>query len=90
MKRVWIVTLGILNIVACVSLVIVHSLLDWYAYYAFTWGLPLLVAAIVALICGVFTLKRKSWAWAFTGLMIAGAAGIYVWILLWLYSWTMP
>jgi hypothetical protein len=89
MKEDLIIILGILDIVACVSLVIVHSSLDWYAYYAFTWGLPLLVAAIVALICGIFTLKRKSQAWAFTGLMIAGAAGIYFLILSWVVSWTM-
>ena len=86
MKRVWVIILGILNIVAGVSLVIVHSWLDWHAYYAFTWGLPLLIAAIVSLICGIFTLKRKSWRWAVTGFLFTGAGWIYFGILKYISS----
>lgn len=83
------IVLGILNILACGSLVVVHSLTDWYASNAFTWGLPLLIAAALALICGIFTLKRKGWGWTITGLIVAGAAWIYYLILLWIVSWSM-
>lgn len=84
--------LGILNLIACVSLVVVHYtfwFLEWGAPDAFTWGLPLLIAAALALICGIFTLKRKNWGWAISGLIVAGAAWIYFLILSWLASWTM-
>jgi hypothetical protein len=92
MRREWIIVLGILDLIACVLLVVMHYnfwFLEWGARDAFTWGLPVLIAAIVALICGIFTLKMESGAWAFTGLVIAGAAGIYFWILSWVVSWTM-
>jgi len=54
--------------------------LDWGAADAFTWGLPVLITAILALICGVLTLKRmkgKSWEWAVVGLFLAGAGSVY-------------
>jgi hypothetical protein len=92
MKKGWIIVLGILDLIACVLLVVVHYnfwFLEWGVPDAFTWGLPVLIAAVVALICGIFTLIRESRAWAFTGFMIAGSAGIYFWILSWVVSWTM-
>jgi hypothetical protein len=85
--------LGVLNLIACGSLVFYNYV--WFsergasASNAFTWGLPVLIVAILALICGIFTLKRKSWGWAVSGLIAAVAAGIYCWILAWIISWTM-
>jgi hypothetical protein len=92
MKRQWITTLGILNIIASGSLAVRYYFgwfLEWGAPDAFTWGLPILIAAVVALICGIFTLYKKSWGWAVAGLIITGAAWIYYLILSWLVSWTM-
>ena len=77
------------NFIACGSLVVLHNLIDWYKSAAFTWGLPLIVAAIIALVGGIFTLKRSSLGWAVIGLVTAVAAGIYLLILLWASSWTM-
>jgi hypothetical protein len=93
MKRVLITILGILNMIAAGSLV----LWDYFWFSdegasvpdAFTWGLPLLIAAIVALTCGIFTLNRKTKGWAVSGLVVAGAAWIYCLILLWFTSGTM-
>lgn len=94
MKRVWIKILGILNIIACGSLVLYNYV--WFSERgaspsnAFTWGLPVLVAAILALICGIYTLKRKSWGRAVTGLIVAGVAWIYCLILAWwIARWSM-
>jgi hypothetical protein len=72
------IALGILNLIAYGSLV-------WYDYVwllgstsdAFTWGLPIFVAAIMALICGIFTLKGKGWVWAFAGSTFAVVGWIY-------------
>lgn len=83
---VWKAVLGILNIIACVSLVIAHNLIDWHAHYAFTWGLPILIAALFALIGGILTMIKTSLKWAVLSLCLAGAAGLYISILLWLKS----
>jgi hypothetical protein len=90
MSKLWVNIIGILNIIACVSLVIYYIV--WLlasASDAFTWGLPVLVAAITASICGVFTLKRRSWRWAFTGFLAACVVGIYLLILACFLSWTV-
>jgi phosphatidylserine synthase len=89
--RILRLALGILNIIACGSLVGLHYF-GWFlesASDAFTWGLPILIAAALALICGIFTLKKTSWRWAVTGFFFAGAGWIYFLILSWLGSWTM-
>jgi hypothetical protein len=87
------IALGILNLIACGSLALYNYV--WFsergasASNAFTWGMPLLLAAILALICGIYTLKGKSWGWAVSGLIVAGAVWIYCLILAWIVSWTM-
>jgi len=83
MKRVGILILGIIDIIACVSLLVWHFLfiLGWGALDAFTWGLPIFVAAITALISGIYTLKRKSWGWAVAGLIFVVAGGAYAFII---------
>jgi hypothetical protein len=45
---------------------------------AFTWGLPLLIAAIFTLIGGIFTVTRKNWRWGVSSLAAAVAAFIYM------------
>ena len=57
--------------------------------YAFTWYLPFLLAAIMNLICGSFSLRVKSWKLAMAGLYIVGLVGIYLLIMRWILSWTM-
>lgn len=90
MKRAWIKILGILNIIVGGSLVLYYCvwLLESVSD-AFTWGLPILMAAILALICGIFSLKRGRGEWAVAGLVVAGAVGIYLLILAWFVSWAM-
>ena len=89
MKILWVV-LGILNLLACGLLAFYYSV--WLlesASDAFTWGLPILIAAIVALIGGIAVLKWKELGCAVAGLIIVGIAGIYLLILAWFGSWTM-
>jgi phosphatidylserine synthase len=90
MNKVWIIILGVLNILAFCLLAVVY-----YAGYdlhtggtsgAFTWGLPLPIAAILALICGILAMKRKSWRWGVIGLAAAVAVFLYLWTYLWLLS----
>jgi hypothetical protein len=45
---------------------------------AFTWGLPLLIAAIFTLIGIIFTVTRKNWRWGVSSLAAAVAAFIYL------------
>jgi len=86
MKRVWVITLGILNLIACGLLVVLYCSADWYEPYRFTWGLPMIIAAVVALICGIFTLKRKSWLWGFIGLFFAVLGLVYFGIIIYVSS----
>ena len=84
MKRAWIKILGIFDIIAGGSLVVTHYyefILRWGASDAFTGGLPVFVAAILALICGIYTLKRKNWRWALAGFSFAGAGWVYAFII---------
>jgi hypothetical protein len=92
MRRVWITVLGILNIVACGSLVGLYyygCVLEWRKSALFTWGLPILVAAILTSICIVYTLKKEDWRWAAAGLFLAGAGWSYFLILSWFLRWAM-
>jgi hypothetical protein len=94
MKKVWIVILGVLNILACGSLLLYDYV--WFSEKgaslstAFTGGLPVLIAAALALTGGIYALKRKSWKWAVSGLVVAGAAWMYCLTLAWWINyWSM-
>jgi hypothetical protein len=71
-----------LNVVAFLILAVLFfysSDLDWgITKEAFTWGLPLLIAAILTLIGGIFTVTRKNWRWGVSSLAVAVAAFIYL------------
>lgn len=88
MKRVWITILGVLNIIAFCVLAFWYYLYfrNGQIYEAFTWGLPELIAALLALSSGILAMKRRSWRWGVTGLVVAVAVFLYIWIFLWLYS----
>jgi hypothetical protein len=92
MKKVWITILGIINIILGSSTLGLRCY-GWISKGEisgdFIWDLPLLIPAILALICGIFTLKKRSWKWAVAGLVVASVGGIYILILLWILSWTM-
>jgi hypothetical protein len=86
------VALGILDIAAGGSLVAVYYIfwfLEWGVPDAFTWGLPALVAAALALIGGIYTLVKKGWGWTITGLVATAVGWIYFLFLSWVVSWTM-
>ena len=82
--------MGIFNIIAGGLLIVYYWI--WLlesASDAFTWGLPIFIAAILALICGIFSLKRRKWEWVVAGLFVVGAVGLYLLIMAWILSWTM-
>jgi hypothetical protein len=88
------VALGIFDIAAGGSLLLYDYV--WFSEKgaslsaAFTWGLPVVIAAALALTGGICTLKKKSWKWAVTGLVVAGAAWIYCLVLAcWISYWSM-
>ena len=89
MNKVWITILGVLNILAfCLLAVWYYTAYDLHiggTQRAFTWGLPEPIAAIMALMCGILAMKRKSWRWGVIGLAVAVAAFLYMCTLLWLY-----
>ena len=95
MKRAWIrirIAFGILNIIACGCLLVLYFLFlsspRWTqpAFAAITWGLPIIVAAILTLIGGIYTLKKKHWGWAVAGLIFAGAVWVYLYIFAFVFS----
>jgi phosphatidylserine synthase len=90
MNKVWIIILGTLNILAFCLLAVVY-----YAGYdlhtggtrgAFTWGLSIPIAAILALISGILAIKRKSWRWGVIGLAVAVVIFLSLWAYLWILS----
>jgi len=84
MKRVVIITLGILNIVAFIStLFIICIPYLWWGFdmdYILSRNLPFIIIAAYTLTIGICTLKRKNWIWSIfsiLGLILAGAAWFY-------------
>jgi len=93
MKGAWIgirIAFGIFNIIACGCLLVLYYL--FYSYWAssvlaaVTWGLPIIAAAILASIGGIYTPKKKAWGWAVAGLICAGAVWIYLRMLAFVFS----
>jgi hypothetical protein len=89
MKKSLIITLGILNIVAFISTLILLGKSIYATYpdlrfeYTLTWGMPFIAIAAYALTIGIRTIKGKHWIWAIIGLILAGAAWLYfVWLAL--------
>jgi len=72
------------NIVAFLILAALYfysSDLDWgINKEAFTWGLPLLIAAIFTLIGGIFTVTRKNWRWGVSSLAVAVAVAAFIYL----------
>ena len=81
-QRVWVTILGILNIVISVALILCYGIrVLEFATGIFAFLFPVVLAAIVPLVCGIFTLKRRRWEWSIVGLIVSGMVGIYLFIL---------
>ena len=83
--------LGVLNLVACVFMLILF--LFQYsnvrtAFAFFSYALPFMAGAIATLISGIFTLKGKNWIWTVMGLVFSAAGFIYFLILVWIVLWS--
>jgi len=89
MKRVWIITLGIVDILAFVSLLVLFFsfVLDWGVTDAFTWGLPVFIAMVITIFCIIYTLKKNNWRWALSGIILAIAGWFYFLITSFLTAW---
>jgi hypothetical protein len=86
------IALGILNLIACVCMLVLLLIMCGWARSAlvvFTWGLPFIIAAILALIGGIYSLRGKRLAWAISGLITAVAVGFYFFVIAWIRSWIM-
>lgn len=82
------IALGILNILACVNMLVLFGISSSWAHsvlVVFTWCLPFIVAAALTLIGGILTLKRKGWGWAITGIIVTGAGWFYFYIIALMY-----
>ena len=88
MKRALIKILGITNLVfSGIAAIFYLYWLNKDTSVALSWGLPVLITAIFTLLAGIFTLRKRSLGWAFTGIAILGAGVIYFLILLVIESW---
>jgi len=88
MKRALIITLAILNFLAfcLLAFVFYKNISSGGMPNFFIWGLPELIAALLALIGGILTIKRKNWRWGVTGLGIVCALVLYILILIYNYG----
>jgi hypothetical protein len=79
-------------VITVVSLVLLAALLVWY-FFAFdiqwgfnwqsiTWGLPVLAAAVIVIVCLVRFVRRRKWRWGFSAIVIAACAILYTWLIL--------
>lgn len=83
-KRVWIIVLGVLNLIACANML---ALLGIFCYairifinigFVFSWGLPFIAVAVFTLIVGIRTLRGGNWIWAVFAPILTGAAWLYL------------
>lgn len=56
-------------------------------WQAFTWGLPLLAAIIIVIVCICKFIKRRKWRWGLSGIGVAVFALIYTIFILVFYSY---
>jgi hypothetical protein len=81
-RRVWTTALGILNIVSSALIILFYCI--WVLEFAtgiFAFLFPVVLAAIVPLVCSIVTLKRRRWEWSIVGLIVSGMVGAYLFIL---------
>ena len=90
MKKTAIVTLGTINLIVGFLLLMYFSV--WLAEEitsAFTWGLLILIPALLIFILGVYTLIRDNVKFGLCGLVICVVEGFYIFVLSWVLSWCM-
>ncbi len=86
-------------VIIAVSLLLLAALLVWY-FFAFdiqwgfnwqsiTWGLPVLAAAVIAIVCLVRFVRRRKWRWGFSAVAITALAILYTWLILLFYSYNV-
>ena len=73
MKKVWIIILGIFDIIVGAVGSIIYSLayvnhLDEIGNIAYILPLPIFASWLMAFLCGIFTLQRKSLRWGAGGI----------------------
>ena len=79
-------------VIILVSLVLLAALLVWY-FFAFdiqwgfnwptvTWGLPVLAAAVIAIVCLVRFIQRRQWRWGLSAVAVVALAILYTWLIL--------
>jgi hypothetical protein len=82
-----------LNLLASLLLFIIYFFrfdIQW-GFYAesLTWGLPILLGAVITLAAGLYTWKTKLFKWGLSGLGAAAIAGIYTAVMLISFSYVM-
>ena len=86
-------------VIIVVSLVLLAALLVWY-FFAFdiqwgfnwssvTWGLPVLAAVVIAIICLVRFIQRRRWRWGLSVVAVVALAILYTWLILLFYSYNI-
>ena len=83
MKRALITTLGIVDIIAGISLLVVYvsRFSDWGVIFAIIWALPILIAMVLSFIGAFYAIKKNNWRWALAGIIIAAAGWAYTFII---------
>jgi hypothetical protein len=84
-------------VITIISLFLLAALLIWYffafdiqwgfTWQAITWGLPILAAAIVTIVCLVKFGRRRKWRWGISAMGTAALAILYTWLILIFFSY---
>ena len=87
------IILIVLNLLASILLFVIYFFrfdIQWGFYaQSLTWGLPILLGAVITLAAGLYTCKTKTFKWAVSGLGAAAIAGIYTAVMLISFSYLM-
>ena len=91
--KVKLIILIVLNLAASLLLFIIYLFrfdIQWgLSVQSLTWGLPILLGAVITLAAGLYTWKTKLFKCAFSGLGAAAIAGIYTAVMLISFSYVM-
>ena len=85
MKKVWVLTLGILDIlIGCLaSFIVIYYIIvsSYFEIVLLLISLPAIIG-IFGLVCGILTLKQKKLRWGVAGIVASSISVIYLMLLI--------
>jgi len=67
---------GTISVIFCIVVAVLGSIIGAFFGFEVVWGwstfaIPLIILGIIAIVGGIYALKRAKWGWALTGSIVA-------------------